>query len=239
MRRRLLLALALCALTPSLAQAQIYAWRDAAGNLVLSDTPKDPSAKTYAVTPAITPQSGAGGFRTTKAAFSQRSAAYDDLIVEHSTRHALSPDFVRAVIQAESAFNPRARSGKGAMGLMQLMPPIVRAYGVFDPYNAAENIRAGVAYLKSLLDRFNQDESLALAAYNAGPGAVEKYGRRVPPYKETRNYVAKIRGAASRAATPPATRVFRTMDIVDGRPVMRYSNKPSVGADVVKSADRR
>lgn len=239
MRRKLLLALALCALTPSLAQAQIYAWRDAAGNLVLSDTPKDPSAKTYAVTPAATPQSGAGGFRTTKAAFSRRAAAYDDLIVEHSTRHALSPDFVRAVIQAESAFNPRARSVKGAMGLMQLMPQIVRAYGVFDPYNAAENIRAGVAYLRSLLDRFNQDESLALAAYNAGPGAVEKYGRSVPPYKETRNYVAKIRGAASRAAMPPATRVFRTMDIVDGRPVMRYSNKPSAGADLVKSADRR
>src|SRR5436309_2342458 len=189
MRRRLLLAVALCALTPSVADAQIYAWRDPAGNLVLSDQPKNPSATTYAVTPSI-PTPDRGGFRTTKAAFSPRAAAYSDLIVEHSTRHALSPDFVRAVIQAESAFNPRARSVKGAMGLMQLMPAIARAYGVFDPYNAAENIRAGVAYLRSLLDRFNQDESLALAAYNAGPAAVEKYGRTVPPYKETRNYVA-------------------------------------------------
>src|SRR5205814_1102629 len=211
--------------------SQIDAWRDPAGNLVLSDQPKNPSATTYAVTPSI-PTPDRGGFRTTKAAFSPRAAAYSDLIVEHSTRHALSPDFVRAVIQAESAFNPRARSVKGAMGLMQLMPAIARAYGVFDPYNAAENIRAGVAYLRSLLDRFNQDESLALAAYNAGPAAVEKYGRTVPPYKETRNYVAKIRGAAAQTTTPPATRVFKTIDIVDGRPVMRFSNKPMDGAEI-------
>ncbi|PYR88597.1 MAG: lytic transglycosylase [Acidobacteria bacterium] len=237
MVRRLLLAAALCALTPSVAHAQIYAWRDTAGNLVLSDTPKDPSAKTYAVTPAAGTPSG--GIRTTKVAFSRRAAEYNDLIVEHSTRHALSPDFVRAVIQAESAFNPRARSLKGAMGLMQLMPQTARAYGVFDPFNAAENIRAGVAYLRSLLDRFNQDESLALAAYNAGPAAVEKYGRSVPPYKETRSYVAKIRGAASQPAAPPATRVFKTIDIIDGRPVIRYTNKPAEGANVVTAADRR
>jgi soluble lytic murein transglycosylase-like protein len=239
MRRRLLLAAALCALTPSLAQAQIYAWRDGSGNLVLSDKAKDPSARTYSIASAL-PLPTAAGFRTTKAAFSQRAAQYDDLIVEHSTRHALSPDFVRAVIQAESAFNPRARSVKGAMGLMQLMPAIARAYGVLDPYNAAENIRAGVAYLRSLLDRFNQDESLALAAYNAGPGAVEKYGRTVPPYRETRNYVAKIRGAASsQSPAPPPTRVFKTIEIVDGRPVMRFSNKPMEGAEIVRAAERR
>jgi soluble lytic murein transglycosylase-like protein len=222
-----------------MAQAQIYAWRDASGNLVLSDTPKDPSAKTYAVASAAAAEP-ANGFRVTKAAFSRRAAEYDDLIVEHSTRNALNPDFVRAVIQAESGFNPRARSVKGAMGLMQLMPQTARAYGVFDPYNAAENIRAGVAYLKSLLMRFNEDISLALAAYNAGPAAVEKYGRTVPPYKETRNYVAKIRNVtASHAPAPAGTRVYRTIDIVDGRPVARYTNKPVDGADVVKVAERR
>jgi soluble lytic murein transglycosylase-like protein len=240
MRRTLLVAVALCALTPSLAEAQIYAWRDGAGNLVLSDTPKDPSAKTYAVASSSPSPAAGGGFRTTKAAFSTRAAQYDNLIVEHSTRQALSPDFVRAVIQAESAFNPFALSAKGAMGLMQLMPQTARAYGVLNPYNAAENIRAGVAYLRSLLDRFNQDESLALAAYNAGPRAVEKYGRTVPPYKETRNYVAKIRGAASsQTAAPHPTRVFKTIDIIDGRPVMRFSNKPTDGAEIVRSAERR
>ena len=239
MHRRLLFAVTLCVLTPSMADAQIYAWRDGAGNLVLSDKPKDPSAKTYAVAPTAASPSGAGGFRTTKASFSRRAAEYDDLIVEHSTRHALSPDFIRAVIQAESAFNPRALSAKGAMGLMQLMPQTARAYGVLNPFNAAENIRAGVAYLRSLLDRFNQDESLALAAYNAGPAAVEKYGRSVPPYKETRRYVATIRGASSPPVAPPATRVFKTIDIVDGRPVLRFSNKPMDGAEIVRAAERR
>jgi len=249
MLRRLLLAVTLCVLTPTLAHAQIYAWRDPSGHLVLSDKPKDPAAKTYAIeapadaAPAATGTTGTG-FRVTRAAFSLRAAEYDDLIVEHSTRHDIDPNFVRAVIQAESAFNPRARSPKGAMGLMQLMPQTARAYGVFDPYNAAENIRAGVAYLKSLLVRFNQNIALALAAYNAGPAAVEKYGRTVPPYRETRNYVAKITSAsaaasASAPAGPPVTRIYKTIDIVDGRPVLRFTNKPVDGADRVAAADRR
>jgi soluble lytic murein transglycosylase-like protein len=241
MAPRLLLAAVLCVLAPALAHAQIYAWRDGAGNLVLSDKPKDPSAKTYEIASAAPAPPSEGGYRVTKAAFSRRAAQFDDLIVEHSTRNELSPDFVRAVIQAESAFNPRAVSPKGAMGLMQLMPQTARAYGVFDPFNAAENIRAGVAYLKSLLVRFNQDIALALAAYNAGPAAVEKYGRTVPPYRETRNYVARIQSAAAApaAARRPTTRVFKTIDIVDGHPVMRYTNKPVDGADVVKAAERR
>ena len=231
-----------CAMTPALAQAQIYAWRDASGHLVLSDRPKDPSARTYAVAAPEAAGTTGAGFRVTKAAFSRRASEYDDLIVEHSTRHELDPNFVRAVIQAESAFNPRARSPKGAMGLMQLMPQTARAYGVFDPYNASENIRAGVAYLKSLLVRFDQNISLALAAYNAGPAAVEKYGRTVPPYRETRDYVAKITNAStppSPAITRAPTRIYKTIDIVDGRPVLRFTNKPVDGADRVTAADRR
>jgi soluble lytic murein transglycosylase-like protein len=225
---RLVLAFALLVTTPVVAQAQIYAWRDAGGNLVLSDTPKDPSAKTYAVS--------ATSFRTTKAALSSRASAYDDLITQHASRNDVSPDLVRAVIQAESAFNPRAQSVKGALGLMQLMPATAAEFNVLNVFDPAENIRAGVAYLKSLLTRYNNDESLALAAYNAGPTAVEKYGRTVPPYRETRNYVARIRASAD---VRPARRVFRTVDIVDGREVVRYSNKPSAGAEIVKSAERR
>ena len=106
----------------------------------------------------------------------------------------IRPDLVRAVIQVESAFNPRAVSPKGAMGLMQLMPATAKQFGVIDPFNPAENIRAGVSYLRQLLDRYDHDEQLALAAYNAGPGAVDKYGSKVPPYKETQNYVLKITG---------------------------------------------
>src|SRR4051812_47631178 len=142
MVRTLALAAALCALTPSLAQAQLYSWKDANGRLIISDQPRDPDAKTYLVF-----GSAAGGsFRATKPA-SVRTAAYDDLIAAHATAHDLSPEFVRAVIQAESAFNPRARSAKGAMGLMQLMPETAAVYHVLDAYNPGENIRAGVSYL--------------------------------------------------------------------------------------------
>jgi len=218
MLRILLAAVALCALTPSLAQAQLYSWKDANGRLIISDRPQDPAAKTYAVAYVGT---GYGVVKPT--AGTRRGTEFDDLIAEHATRHSLQPDFVRAVIQAESAFNPRARSPKGAMGLMQLMPSTAAEYRVMNAYDPAENIRAGVAYLKSLLTRFSDDVSLALAAYNAGPKAVEKYGNAVPPYKETRNYVSKIRANAGAAgATTP--KIVRTVTIVDGREVVKYTN---------------
>jgi soluble lytic murein transglycosylase-like protein len=217
MLRIALAAAALCLVTPSLAQAQLYSWRDAAGRLIISDTPKNPSAKSVAYI-------GSGYGVAKPVSGHKRSTAYDDLITQHASRHALQPDFVRAVIQAESAFNPWARSPKGAMGLMQLMPGTAAEYQVLNAYDPAENIRAGVAYLKSLLTRFNGDVSLALAAYNAGPGAVEKYGRAVPPYKETRNYVAKIRANAG-AGTAAVPQIVRTVTVVDGREVVRYSNK--------------
>jgi soluble lytic murein transglycosylase-like protein len=217
MLRIALAAAALCLLTPSLAQAELYSWRDGSGRLIISDSPKNPSAKTVAYI--------GSGYGVAKAATGlRRVTAYDDLINEHAARHALQPDFVRAVIQAESAFNPFARSPKGAMGLMQLMPSTAAEYQVLNAYDPAQNIRAGVAYLKSLLTRFDGDVSLALAAYNAGPGAVEKYGRAVPPYKETRNYVSKITAnAGARAAAIP--QIVRTVTIVDGREVVKYTNK--------------
>jgi soluble lytic murein transglycosylase-like protein len=146
--------------------------------------------------------------------------------------HSLSPDFVRAVIQAESAFNPWARSPKGAMGLMQLMPQTAAEYRVLNAYDPGENIRAGVAYLRSLLDRYNNDESLALAAYNAGPNAVDRYGA-VPPYKETRNYVARIKGSQTQAAVT-THRIFKVVEVVDGREVVRFTDKPIAGATLVK-----
>jgi soluble lytic murein transglycosylase-like protein len=229
--RRILFATALLASAPTVASAQIYAWRDAGGNLVLSDKPKDPSAKSYSVATS-------SAFRTTRPTSKRRPTLYDDVIADHSSRHSVNPELVQAVIQAESGFNPRARSVKGALGLMQLMPATAAKYGVLDAFNPIENIRAGVAYLKSLLIRYNDDESLALAAYNAGPTAVERFGRSVPPYKETRNYVAKIRAATSDGARP-ATRVFRTVEIVDGREIIRYTNKPAAGAERVTGAERR
>src|SRR5918999_1673922 len=141
-----------------------------------------------------------------------RAAQYQSLIEEHATRNDVNADLVRAVIQAESAFNPRAVSPKGAMGLMQLMPGTAAEYGVLDPFDPVDNVRAGVKYLKRLLDMYSGRVELALAAYNAGPGAVKKYGGTVPPYRETRNYVAKIRETTAtsgpEAPSGPRTQVF-------------------------------
>jgi soluble lytic murein transglycosylase-like protein len=232
-------AAVLALLTPVAAHAQIYAWRDEAGNLVLSDKKKDPSARTYSVASAAT-------FKTTRP-LSRRAAQYQALIDEHAALNSVSADLIRAVIQAESAFNPRARSPKGAMGLMQLMPATALEFGVIDPYDPAENIGAGVKYLKQLLTQYDGSVELALAAYNAGPGAVKKYGGSVPPYRETRAYVAKIRGdvatAAGTAGVAPGsgqhTRVYRTVEIVDGREVVRYTGSPRAGSETVKAAERR
>ena len=156
---------------------------------------------------------------------------YDSLIRQHASRQGIRPDLVRAVIQVESAFNPQAVSPKGAMGLMQLMPATAKQLGVVDPFNPAENIRAGVTYLRQLLDKYNDNEQLALAAYNAGPGAVDKYGSKVPPYKETRQYVQKIADIRSATAGSATSRIYRVTEIVDGRSVVKYTNiKPASGS---------
>ena len=105
--------------------------------------------------------------------------------------HGLDPALIDLVIRMESGYNPRAVSPKGARGVMQLLPATARAYGVGDVFNPRENIRGGIRYLRDLLGRFDADVRLALAAYNAGPEAVERYGG-VPPYAETRNYVRTI-----------------------------------------------
>jgi soluble lytic murein transglycosylase-like protein len=221
MLRVALSAVVLCVVTPAVAQAQLYSWKDASGRLIISDTPKDPGAKTYSVAYV----GSAYGVVKESAPAKRRISEFDDLIVENASHHSLHPDFVRAVIQAESAFNPRARSVKGAMGLMQLMPGTAAEYGVTNAYDPVQNIKAGVAYLKSLLVRFGNDVSLALAAYNAGPRAVEKYGNTVPPYKETRNYVSKIRANAGAAAESGPKPIVRRVDIVNGREVVRYVQK--------------
>lgn len=116
-------------------------------------------------------------------------AHVEALIAKAAKAHDVDANLVRAVIKVESAYKPRARSHKGAMGLMQLMPATAREYGVRNAYDPAENINAGVKHLKSLLDRF--DVRLAVAAYNAGAGAVQRHGG-VPPYRETREYVKKV-----------------------------------------------
>ncbi len=207
------------------AQADIYAWRDEHGRLVVSEHPAPAgiSVRTFAVR-------GNEAFRTTRAD-GPRSTLETRLhatVADHAARHALNPDLIRAVIRAESAWNPRAVSPKGAMGLMQLMPATAAAYGVVDPFDPAENIRAGVAYLRRLLDRFDGKTELALAAYNAGPEAVEKYGRTIPPYRETRSYVRKI-VSVTEVHVGPRRSIYKIVELIDGREVPRYSDRKPEG----------
>lgn len=216
-------AISLCVLAPSTARAQIYSWTDDSGHLVLSDRPKSGEAHAYVV-----PRSES--IRTTRVFEDIRTTLYDELIDRYAQLNDVRTDLVRAVVQVESGFNQWAKSPKGAMGLMQLMPATVREFGVRDAYNASENLRGGVAYLKQLLDRYSNNEVLALAAYNAGPGAVDKHGQTVPPYKETQDYVKKI-GKISPAGTPTrGTVIYKITEVVDGREVIRYSDqKPTTG----------
>lgn len=116
---------------------------------------------------------------------------YTPAIERAAKRQRLDPALIHAVISAESGYNPRAVSPKGAMGLMQLMPATAQLYGVEDPFDPVANIEAGSRYLRRMVDRFH-NLSLALAAYNAGPGAVARYRNTIPPYMETRRYVVRV-----------------------------------------------
>ena len=214
---------------PRPAQAQIYTWKDANGVLTLSDKPQTPGSRVAQVrvgriVPVVTP--------SVVGSLGPDYATYESLIHHHANGQGIRADLVRAVIQVESAFNPRAVSPKGAMGLMQLMPATAARLGVLDPFNPAENIRGGVRYLRILLDKYNDNEQLALAAYNAGPKAVDRYGSKIPPYRETQRYVQRITNinAAKQGTAAAGARIYKVTEVVDGRPVVKYTNtRPSAG----------
>ena len=119
-------------------------------------------------------------------------ARFTPLIQRVAKQTALHPELLHAVIRAESAYDPKAVSRAGAVGLMQLMPATARQYGVKDSTDPVQNVRAGATYLKLLLDNFGQNLSLALAAYNAGENAVKRHGNNIPPFPETRTYVKRV-----------------------------------------------
>lgn len=200
-----------------------YRLVDEEGIVHITDTPNNPSFRPIA------------GFSGTASGWlrvpsgTQVGSAFSREIREAAERHGINPALVEAVIRIESAFNPWAVSPKGAQGLMQLMPRTAYALGVRDSFNPRQNIEGGVRHLRYLLDRYPGNIPLALAAYNAGEGAVDYYGG-IPPYTETRQYVQKILqqtggGQVKAAAEPPPPVIYRHQE-ADGTLV--FSNMPPV-----------
>jgi soluble lytic murein transglycosylase-like protein len=174
---------------PGFARADIFAFTDSNGVTHFSNVPSDARFKLLIAAPS-TPAAIVAPRKAVD--WLARSAKYDQAIAGAAKANTIQASLVRAVIVVESGFNPRAVSKRGAVGLMQLQPATARRYGVKDIYDPEQNIRAGSRYLSDLLTRFDSNLELALAAYNAGEEAVERYGRRIPPYAETLNYVPNV-----------------------------------------------
>ena len=165
---------------PFSALADVYVYKDRQGVLTFTNVPNHGGYR------RVMRDHQSQGSRP-----SEGEGSYDELIRTASGRYHVDADLIRAVIKAESDFRSNARSHKGAMGLMQLMPETARLHHVADAYDPNDNVEAGVRHLKMLLERYQGDLRLSLAAYNAGSGAVEKH-RGVPPFAETKDYVRRV-----------------------------------------------
>jgi soluble lytic murein transglycosylase len=159
--------------------ADIYMYRDADGVMHFTNTPSSPEYRIY--------------IRSPKSRFNSPADInkYDRIIKEAAHRHGVDFSLLKAIIQAESSFNPQAVSKKGARGLMQIMPQNYPALNIKDPFDPRQNIMGGTRYFRKLYDRYNGKLALTLSAYNAGPTVVDRY-QRIPPIPETERYVEKV-----------------------------------------------
>lgn len=190
---QLLVLVASLVLPPAASAVDIYVYQRGDGSKLITDHPRSEPGyrlvKVYgsdADDPDLAPVA-----RSPRRSYRTRTTQFDGLIDQVSSSVALDPALIKSVMHAESAFDPRALSRKGASGLMQLMPGTARRYGVTRIFDPRQNVTAGSRYLRDLLVQFDGDMRLALAGYNAGENAVLKYGG-IPPYSETRKYVAKV-----------------------------------------------
>ncbi|MDH5633268.1 MAG: lytic transglycosylase domain-containing protein [Gammaproteobacteria bacterium] len=173
------------------AQAAIYVYQLPDGSRIITDHAVQ--SKDYKLVRSSQTVEGVGMVAANRAPqfFRADPSSYDRVIAQMARRYEVDPALVKAVVHAESAFNPYATSHKGASGLMQLMPGTAEIYGVNNIYDPVQNIRAGVRYLRDLLTQYDDKVHLAVAAYNAGPTAVARY-RGIPPFDETQEYVRKV-----------------------------------------------
>lgn len=176
------------------AQAEIFRYQDSKGRSIFTDRPVFGTGYTLIWRSSVGKVTGSSSRPKGKkiAKKWKNKKKYSPIIKKAATSNRVSPELLHAVIQAESAYNHRAKSSAGAMGLMQLMPQTAKRFGVSNVWDPRQNVNGGAKYLRLLLDLFKNNLRLALAAYNAGEGAVKKYGNRIPPYPETQNYVRKV-----------------------------------------------
>lgn len=210
--RKLALLLAVAVIGSGAVRADVFKYVDESGKIYFTDAPLkgskyklewkreskklvDENRKRYASTtkPKLPSPSRARSEAPSKS-LEMRRTRYEGLIAANARRYGLPPDLLHAVIRTESAYDHTAVSRAGAQGLMQLMPGTAARYGVRDSFDPIQNVKGGAAYLRDLLDMFDQDLRLALAGYNAGENAVIKYGYQIPPYSETQGYVRKVLG---------------------------------------------
>jgi soluble lytic murein transglycosylase-like protein len=171
--------------------ADIYVYTAADGAVSLSNVPTDERYAVLIAEPAAVVPSREVARRPSSSGPSGKSR-FDQAIRTAARAHGLESALLHAVISVESGYNPKAVSKKGAAGLMQLMPGTAKRYGVADAFDPVQNLNGGARYLRDLLDMFDSDLNLALAAFNAGERAVVKYGHRIPPYRETVRYVPRV-----------------------------------------------
>ncbi len=192
-----------CCMHPVWAEGIYAAGGQNGGAIHLSNVPTDHSYQLLIAPPPALAADPPPPHADARPAAPRPALPYDRIVRQAARATGLDSALLHAVISVESKHNPRAKSDKGAVGMMQLMPGTARKYGVVDPYNPRQNIRGGARYLRDLLAQFDGNVKLALAAYNAGERAVARYGNQIPPYPETIDYVPRVLSEYERFRAEP------------------------------------